>query len=118
MRNSSAKRGQVSASAPTTVGERVVTFLKRIHPTKTAVHVAAETGVSSDAVEKWLERASVPNGLAMIRLTAAYGPEFLCAVMNNPPAWLDAAVRSERQAALEAQLLSIQNEIASLKGTP
>ena len=80
-----------------------------------AAIVAAETGCGIDAVEKWLERASVPNGRAMLRLFLSYGPEFLCAVVDNPPAWLDDRRRAARQIELEASIARQRAELAQLR---
>ena len=106
---------QSSAIQPTDVGNRVVGFLRRLHPNKTAVAVAADTGCGIDAVEKWLERASVPNGLAMIRLFLAYGPDFICAVVDNPPAWLDARQSAARQIELESSIARQRAELEQLR---
>ena len=106
---------QSSAFVPTDVGDRVVGFLRRLHPSKTAQSVAAETGCGVDAIEKWLERASVPNGRAMLRLFLAYGPAFLCAVVDNPPAWLDARQSAARQIELEASIARQRAELDQLR---
>lgn len=106
---------QSSEFVPTDVGDRVVGFLRRLHPAKTAALVAADTGCGVDAVEKWLERASVPNGRAMLRLFLAYGPEFICAVVDNPPAWLDARRGAARQVELESSIARQRAELAQLQ---
>ncbi len=103
-----------SAKLPTDVGDRVISFLRRMHPSKTAQAVAADTGCGVDAIEKWLERASVPNGRAMLRLFLAYGPPFICAVVDNPPAWLDERQRAVRRIELEAGIARQQAELAQL----
>lgn len=106
---------QSSEFVPTDVGDRVVGFLRRLHPSKTAALVSADTGCSIDAIEKWLERASVPNGIAMIRLFLAYGPDFICAVVDDPPAWLDARRSAARQIELEAGIARQRAELAALR---
>ncbi|GBD48144.1 hypothetical protein [Methylopila sp. Yamaguchi] len=89
-------------------GERVCAFLRAIYPEKTAANVAADTGVPARTVEKWLERLSSPSWPHGLRLVAAYGPEFLCAVMDTPPAWLTEAGRAAARAQLEAQIAEIE----------
>ncbi len=96
--------------------ERVATFLRRAHPAKTAAHVASKIGVSEYRVGKWLELSSAPNGSAMIALTAAYGPEFLAAVMPASCAWLDESVRATRLARVEAELAELHRRARELSG--
>lgn len=93
----------------------MVSFLRSRHPQKTAVNVAAETGCSVDQVEKWLERSSLPNGHGCLALVAAYGPEFLCAVIPSPPEWLNAAHREARRQRLEAEISARQAELDALR---
>lgn len=78
--------------------DRLVTFLRRRHPHKTAAAVAADTGIEAATVRKWLETGNiVPSGGAVFRLILAYGPEFLCAVTPTAPAWLQRAAKTEEQ---------------------
>jgi transcriptional regulator with XRE-family HTH domain len=107
MGHSSTKRGhrshdcgQLSEAKP----ERVIAFLRRIHPIKTAEAVSADTGVQASTVRKWLERASAPSFAALFRLLGAYGPEFVCACMNTPPEWLSEAARKEEARRLRAEI--------------
>lgn len=102
---------------PKTLGARVEEFLRARHPIKTAANVAAETDgrCSAFQVGKWLEGASAPNGAAMAALIATYGPEFLAAIIPSPPAWLDAALRAQRAASIEAEIARRQREIDELK---
>jgi hypothetical protein len=94
--------------------ERVAAFLRQRHPTKTAEAVEAYTGIASATVRKLLERASAPSFPTFVRLVLAYGPAFLCAVLDEPPGWLDAAARAEEMAALEAEHLRIAGELSRL----
>ena len=102
---------------PTSLGDRFESFLRARHPTKTAANVSADTlgRCSAFQVGKWLERVSVPNGAAMAVLTEVYGPEFLAAIIPSPPAWLNAALRAERAARIEAEIARRQREIDELK---
>lgn len=94
--------------------ERAIAYIRKLHPSKTADHVAADTGISPDTVRKWLEGVAKPSWVAFSRLIFAYGPSFLTAVYPKAPAWLDDAHRRERLAALEAAQARIQAEIAEL----
>lgn len=114
MRQYSGSGGHLSDVSPTTVGSRVVHFLRARHPSKTADNIAAETGLVAGTVAKWLERSSVPGGIAILRLAAAYGPEFLLAAYPKAPEWLDAAARAHRIAALDVKLAELQSEREAL----
>lgn len=96
------------------LGERVAKFLRQRHPIKTAASVAAETPFSAYRVGKWLELASVPNGPALLVLTAVYGPEFLAAVMPQRFEWLDEGVRAQRRERLKAEIAARERELESL----
>lgn len=109
------KETQLSVRSSTIVGERVVSFLRSIHPVKTTESVAAETGISSSTVAKWLERSSVPGGLAILRLAAAYGPEFLVAVYPKAPAWLRDSHRRYRIEQIERQQEALERELEGLQ---
>jgi len=103
-----------SGTCPKNFGRSVEKFLRDVHPAKTAANVSADTGCSVAQVEKWLEGASAPNGSAFARLTCAYGPAFLSAVLPDAPGWLNVAVRAERQAALEKRMADDQAELNRL----
>jgi DNA-binding phage protein len=102
---------QESASDRMVVADRIVAFLRHLHPYKTAECVAADTGIRATTVAKWLERGSAPNLAAGFRLIRAYGPEFVCAVMTNPPEWLDAAAREEKRNRLRTAIAALQAEL-------
>jgi hypothetical protein len=91
--------------------ERVCTFLREIHPAKTADNTAADTGISSPTVRKWLEGKASPSGAGVVRLVAVYGPEFLCAVMDAPPAWLTEAGRDASRARLEEKIAALRTQL-------
>jgi len=95
--------------------DRAVAFIRRLYPTKTADCVAADTGLPSQTVRRWLEGVAKPSWAGFSRLILAYGPAFLVAVYPNCPKWLDEAHHRERLAALEAEQVRIAAEIASLK---
>ena len=91
---------------PKVLGEKTQNFLKSRHPQKTAANVVIDTDgrLKEAQIERWLEGVSAPSGAALIVLISAYGPEFLAAVLQNPPAWLDAARRSESVARIDAEI--------------
>ena len=82
----------------------LASFLRRIHPSKTPMHVSADTGLPPDSVKKWLSGEVQPNGRAMLALVCAYGPDFISASVKNPPAWCNRDLRAANIARLEAEL--------------
>lgn len=100
---------------PKLFGEAVANFLATKHPTKTAASVAADTGCSIHQIEKWIEGASAPAGLAMLRLIAAYGPEFIAAVMQPRLRWIDEALNREIEADLLAEIDAANARLKALR---
>jgi hypothetical protein len=92
------------------VGERTAGFLRSIHPEKTAANVSADTRgrISAKTIEKMLERLSAPSTVNGIILFEVYGPEFMCALMDNPPEWLSAAGREQAAARLDAGIAELE----------
>lgn len=108
---SSQKLGQLSQNfgqLSEACADRVVAFLRARHPAKTAEAVAAETGLGTDRIRKWLDRGSKPSCAACFIMIAVYGPEFLSAVMDRPPAWIATAARAARREQLRAELADIE----------
>jgi hypothetical protein len=108
MKQSPANSTTVVGDERTVVAERTMEFLRRIHPHKTADNVSADTGIAASTIGRWLDRGSAPTSWAFLRLIAAYGPEFACAVMDHPPAWLDRAARDEESRRLRTQIEALQ----------
>lgn len=94
--------------------ERAVAFIRSRYPFKTAECVAADIGVPSGTVRRWLEGAASPSWGAFSRLIFAYGPAFLAAVYPKAPQWLDEAHRREMQATLRAEQQRISDQLAAL----
>lgn len=117
LRQASTKSGQLSGAERSAVADRVVAYLRSRHPAKTAEHVAAESGVGVDTVQKWLDRGSMPSGLALCMLIGAYGPDFLRVALPKTPAWLDRAAREERLASIQAQIDVLKAEEARLSAS-
>ena len=74
---------------------RLGRFLRRRHPVKTAIAVEAECGVSEEAIKKLFSRGSLPGFVNLGRLIAAYGPELLAEMMDDPPEWLVRAAAAD-----------------------
>lgn len=89
-------------------------FLRSIYPQKTAMHVAADTGLPVESIKNWLNGVSAPGFRATVTLALTYGPEFLTSMVKEKPRWLDRAAREHRQQELERKLESIKAELASL----
>lgn len=106
---------QQSDCTPTSVGLATDSFLRRLYPRDTAKMVAGDTGIPVATVEKMLERRSAPGPATWPLLAWAYGPDFLRAVLPDCPAWLDKAVRLERQAQLDAKIASLVAEREALR---
>ena len=97
---------------------RAIEFLRRRHPVKTAECVEAVSGVPLETVRQWLKGVSKPGWFHGLALVSAYGPEFLAAALPNAPSWLDAAVRAQKRAALEAELALLKHRIAEVDSMP
>lgn len=95
--------------------ERVTSYLRKIYPIKAADNVSADTKLPIGTVSKWFSRENSPSGLAVIRLIGVYGPELLCAIMINPPDWLDEAKRDREREALRAQQAQIAKRLERLE---
>jgi hypothetical protein len=62
--------------------DRVVDFLTRRHPVKTAECVESETGIPASTVRKWLAGTSAPGFAALRALIGAYGSPFIASAMG------------------------------------
>lgn len=117
MRHASHSEGHLSLNDRTTVAERVAGNLVARYPSKTADCVAADTGIKAETIQKILNRVSMPSGLVLLRLVAAYGPDFLAACMGSgAPSWLVTAEREKRAAELKARRAAIDAELAQIEG--
>ena len=108
----SPNRGQISPAC----AQRVVSFLRAQHPVKTAEEIEAATlgRVSAATAKKWLAGASSPSFFGCFALIAAYGPQFLTAVMEDAPSWLANASRQQKLSDLEAEQARIAQAIGKL----
>jgi transcriptional regulator with XRE-family HTH domain len=115
MRQSPVSQSHLTLARPTVVADRIIAFLRHVHPVKTVENVAADAGIPGGTVAKWLERGSAPNAAAIFKLLQAYGAPFACAAMESPPAWLSAAAREDEKRRLRAEIAALQ---ARLEGEP
>jgi transcriptional regulator with XRE-family HTH domain len=97
-----------------TFSEKIVLFMRRKHPSKTAERVAADTGINVHTVRKFQDRVSAPSIVMLNRLAEAYGIEFLHFVFG----WnfLDPDGRAAKQRALEARFAELMNDFKNLRG--
>jgi hypothetical protein len=110
MGNSAHKFGKISEAS----ADGAIAFLRQLYPVKTGAHVEADTGISADTYRKWEDGIAKPSWSHVWRLICRYGPAFMCAVLPNPPEWLDADRRAERQRQLDhdiAQLVAERDHI-------
>ena len=104
----------VSASI---IGERVSTFLRGVHPARTADNVAADLAtwrISTNTIRNMLERQTAPGAILWLALIDAYGPEFLAAAHPARLGWLDEAARAQRKATIEARMAALRSEMERL----
>lgn len=135
MRQSGQKFGQLSKNADNcpnrgtghaavisgNCAARVVAFLRARHAAsgaKIAERVEAECGIAAGTVRKWLDRASAPSFSAYLALIHAYGPEFLAAVMDRPPAWITVAARGAARERVMKQIAELEAEAERLSAYP
>lgn len=115
MRKSESVLRKIGVLEPQVFGGRIAEFLRRIHPSKTAANVEAETRISSRTISKWLEGASSPSGNAYHRLIQIYGPElFVFVEPDASPSSLREAARICRQARLERQAAMIHQQLSDV----
>lgn len=98
---------------PQFFAERVATFLRMMHPQKTADSVAADTGIPTKTVAKWLQGAAGPTGRYYHQLLGAYGFELY--VYVNPDASsaeMREAARIQHQHRLERQNEDLRRRLA------
>lgn len=86
-------------------------FLRREHPAKTAIHVAARTGESRETVRKWLRRETRPGMRATLVLVCVYGLPLVEACIRRQPSWLAQARAESGRHALAAQLAALRPQI-------
>lgn len=105
--------------------DRLVGYLRRIHPIKTADAVSdrCRGRVSAEQVRKWLKRGSAPSGEALLWLATSYGLTLLEACFGpspiSRPEWLSMALQVERAADIDRRMRALRKELdATLVGRP
>lgn len=83
-------------------------FWRGRYPQKTAVEVAAALGAPVRTVENWLDGASAMSLRWFLQGVGVWGPDFLAACFEAPPAWLDAAARAAQRERLESEIALMQ----------
>jgi hypothetical protein len=85
-------------------------FLRAKCPQATAKCVARLLCMeSADTVSNWLRLKSRPDFFALGALIDAFGPEFIVAVMDEPPAWAVDAAKRQDIAELERRLARLRD---------
>lgn len=92
----------------------VGSFLRRVHPHKTAEHVAQAIGVPPETARQWLRGVARPNFGATLALVGVYGPELLAAALPRAPEWLARALNAERRRAAMDALHRAQERLGEL----
>lgn len=82
-------------------------WLRSRWPTATAKSAAHDIGANPRTIENWLSGVSTPSAPWILRLIALYGPDFLAAVMTDPPAWLDEAQIAQERASLQRDMIRL-----------
>lgn len=89
-------------------------FLEGMYDTKPIDRVSADTGIAWGTVKKYVEGRATPNLPHCLRFVAAYGPEYLVAVLPNAPKWLRQAHRDQQEEKLLAQRDAINRRLGML----
>ena len=91
---------------------KLVEFLRTKYPKDTAKSVARALGVKSHrTVSNWLEGVACPGFFACGAMIAAWGPEFLSAVMVTPPDWASEALAREELSELERRSVALKAKL-------
>ena len=95
----------------TTATKSVAEYLADKYPTKTAEHVAADTGCTVPAVKRWLYSGSAPNFECFGKLISAYGPDILSAVLPQA-SWVERALADLHEEKLRTDLADAERRLA------
>lgn len=87
-------------------------FLINIYPVKTAENVAADTGIASRTVQRWLsEEPIAPNMPSLLCLACVYGAPFLAESLTRCPQWLNDYVRLTRLSEIQSEIERVEAEL-------
>jgi hypothetical protein len=116
-------RRQVSAERPRQCAggrsaehdvEAVLAYLRQMYPTQTYYSIAADTGIAAGTIENWFMRKAKPSASHFAGLIAAYGPQFLAAVLTVKPEWVERAAKYERALAIDRHIEDLRREKEAL----
>lgn len=110
----SGPRAKLSSGETKALGERIVAFLRKRHPSKTAANVSAEAGLPTSTVAKWLEGAATPGLYAGLRLFDVYGPDLVAAAWPRQAGFLSTAARDAQREQIDAEIAALQAQRAKL----
>jgi hypothetical protein len=113
--NLSTNAGKFSGALDRGALERLVAYLLRLFPSKTAeaVEAVTEGAVKSDRVRKWLQLQCAPDFFALLHLIRAFGADFLVCVIGDAPESLLEAAISERRARFLESVRKLEEEFES-----
>jgi hypothetical protein len=95
---------------------RVVAFLQRKYPSKTADCVSADTGIIADTVRKLLAGCSRPTWGNTLRLVKAYkAPLLEAAFLDDPEEWVSRASRDAELRATMQELERVKLKLRALE---
>ena len=86
-------------------------FWRGLYPVKTAQCIAAALHAPPRTVEKWLDGTSVISMRWYLRALIIWGPDFLLASFDEPPAWVDRAAALQERQRLEQELAQIETRL-------
>jgi hypothetical protein len=95
--------------------ERLVAYLRKRFPAKTAACVEAETGVPADTFRKW-ESGSAPSFESFVLLIHWGGPEFMSAVFPSL-LWIGESALLARANRLRDELAAVEQRITDFHST-
>ncbi|RFB80425.1 hypothetical protein DYH55_02535 [Methylovirgula sp. 4M-Z18] len=93
----------------------MVDWLRQTFPANTAKHAAQALDVPVRTVENWLTGAAKPSAGAIFAMIGLWGPDFLKAVMPEPPGWIDAASLAVEHLALQRRLVALNRQQEALR---
>jgi len=97
------------------MSSRLFLFFTRRYPKDTIVCVSRDAGIDAATIHGWVQPGhSGPGFVSTLKLVAAYGPEFVAEMLDDPPKWvrdLAAPVQKER---LRAEIVALTAQIDAI----
>lgn len=91
--------------------QQLADYLRGRFPFSTAKLAAAELGVPTRTVESWLALKASPGFARSLQMVSLWGPDFLCAVLPEPPDWASEAKARAELEALEVRSATIRSKL-------